>query len=175
MSACTQGVGEWLVVISSCEYVTHLSGWRRFKDYVRQNVKEQPGWVDVCIQMYSGEMQGCVRLRNRGEAHAVFSECLTMPRATTNSLSELHRKWKHILVHVWQISRRSNKFHLRNCNCSYYFQKDAHFAARCGIDIGEARDLSSVAHLGFLNTTTVKLPNTGQLCAHLRDADLLYA
>lgn len=71
--------GEFLLVIAgSIRFAPYLTGWRRFKDHIREIVEGQPGWVDVYASQSQRreEMQGWARLKSVGDADAAYSRLL---------------------------------------------------------------------------------------------------
>lgn len=145
-----EGGGDFLLVVAGLTHIApYISGWRRFKDHIRNVVREQPGWVNVYASQSQrrGEMQGWCRLKNEEDANAAYSEIygfLNDLNSESNIAPEVFYLSKDMLVHVWQTRRNSDGFRLMKCNCSVHFPNVAeglHSAALCGIDIGRVDQL----------------------------------
>ena len=69
--------GDYLLVASGqIRKAPYLADWKAFKDHIRNVVKDQPGWTNVCEGSTRGEGQGWCRLRDQEDATAVYSSCL---------------------------------------------------------------------------------------------------
>lgn len=74
-SAPTKGwAGDYLLIASGqTSNAPYLADWRKFKDHMRNYVKEQPGWVEVYPGRNRGVKESWSRLKDQGDAESAWS------------------------------------------------------------------------------------------------------